>query len=207
MVERRDRALDAGIDALAARLSAGPGRVAELPARLIRALAPEGTDDDIAILIARVADAPAQQTATFELPPSAEALQDGRRFAAAALARWSLPDAPVQDATLVVSELLSNALIHGRPPIRLRLRLTRRELAIEVDGDSSAMPRKLRPPRRPQRPGAGHRRRARHPLGRAPQRARQDGLELAPDPELGSRAPASGFHLKDMRAGRRPDTD
>lgn len=40
--------------------------------------------------------------------------------------------------------MLTNAIVHGSPPIRLRLRKTPEELAIEVDDAASAMPRKLR---------------------------------------------------------------
>jgi anti-sigma regulatory factor (Ser/Thr protein kinase) len=144
LVERRDRDLDVGIDRLAAELSRGRRGVASLPSALIDALAPEGSDDDIAILLARVGDEPTQQTVVLDVPPTTTAIRDGRRFAALALAEWSLPDAIVEDATLIVSELLTNAVVHGAPPIRLRLRRTPRELAIEVDDESSAMPRKLR---------------------------------------------------------------
>ncbi len=144
LVERRDRDLDLGIDGLAAQLSADGRSVAALPSALIAALAPEGSDDDIAILLARVGDHPTQQTAVLDVPATPSALQDGRRFAAAALAEWALPANLIDDATLIVSELLTNAVLHGAPPIRLRLRRTPRELAIEVDDESSAMPRKLR---------------------------------------------------------------
>ena len=144
LVERRDRDLDAGIDRLAAELGGAGDSVAALPSALISALAPEGSDDDIAILVARAADQQAQQTAALDVPPSAAALSDGRRFAATTLAEWALPPALVDDATLIVSELLTNAVLHGSPPIRLRLRRTPRELTIEVDDESSAMPRKLR---------------------------------------------------------------
>ena len=143
-MERRDRELDLGIDELGAHLSDESLAVSELPSALIAAMAPEGSDDDIAILLARICDKPSQQTAVLDLPPTAAALGDGRHFATDALAQWSLPDALVEDATLIVSELLTNAVVHGAPPIRLRLRRTPKELAIEVDDNSSAMPRKLR---------------------------------------------------------------
>ena len=56
---------------------------------------------------------------------------------------WGVPRDVIEDAALVVSELLTNAIVHGRPPIRMRLHKTRRELAVEVDDAASAMPRKL----------------------------------------------------------------
>lgn len=44
----------------------------------------------------------------------------------------------------MTTELVTNAIVHGQPPVRLRLRRMPRELAIEVDDAASAMPRKLR---------------------------------------------------------------
>jgi signal transduction histidine kinase/DNA-binding response OmpR family regulator len=144
LVERRDRDLDTGIDALAARVRAGSEPVTSLPASLVDALAPEGSEDDIAILVARISDESVQRQAEIEVPPVGSAVQYGRRFATATLTEWAVPPEIVQDATLIVSELLTNAIVYGTPPIRLRLRKTQEELAIEVDDAASAMPRKLR---------------------------------------------------------------
>ena len=85
-----------------------------------------------------------QRKAELEVPPVGSSVQDGRRFATATLTEWAVPPEIVQDATLIVSELLTNAIVYGTPPIRLRLRKTADELAIEVDDAASAMPRKLR---------------------------------------------------------------
>ncbi len=144
LVERRDRDLDTGIDTLAARMRNGSEPVQSLPGSLVGALAPEGSEDDIAILVARISDESVQRKAEIEVPPVGSAVQEGRRFAAATLTDWALPANIVQDATLIVSELLTNAIVYGSPPIRLRLRKTLEELAIEVDDAASAMPRKLR---------------------------------------------------------------
>ena len=144
LVERRDRDLDTGIDALAAQVRAGPDRLTLLPGSLVDALAPKGSEDDIAILIATISDESVQRQAEIEVPPVGSAVQDGRHFATATLTEWAVPPEVVQDATLIVSELLTNAIVYGTPPIRLRLRKTPEELAIEVDDAASAMPRKLR---------------------------------------------------------------
>lgn len=143
LVERRDRDLDTGIDMLAARIRAGLEPVQGLPEALVDALAPEGSEDDIAILVARISDESVQRRAEIEVPPVGSSVHDGRRFATATLTEWALPEDVVQDATLIVSELLTNAIVYGSPPIRLRLRKTDHELAIEVDDAASAMPRKL----------------------------------------------------------------
>jgi anti-sigma regulatory factor (Ser/Thr protein kinase) len=81
------------------------------------------------------------------LPASPASVCIGRRLAAHTLAQWMVPGKPAEDAVLIVSELLTNAIRHGAPPLRLRLRLRLRrggqELAIEVDdGDRGAAPHK-----------------------------------------------------------------
>ncbi len=145
LVERRGVSLDARIDALAALINPEAQSTEALPRVLVNALSPEGGEDDIAILVARVADDPAYRAETIELPDANEAVRRGRRFTSELLARWQIPEPIHDDAVLITSELVTNAVVHGRAPIRLRLRTTRRELAIEVEDGSSAIPHKLRP--------------------------------------------------------------
>jgi PAS domain S-box-containing protein len=144
LVERRGRDLDSGIDQLAEHVRAGQLPVAELPARLVEALAPDGTEDDIAILVAGISSDSAQQTVTLEVPATPAAVGEARRFAVSTFSGWALPEDLLQDGALIATELVTNAIVHGQPPIHLRLRRTARELAIEVDDAASAMPRKLR---------------------------------------------------------------
>ena len=143
LVERRRRPLDVGIDKLAALVSADGRAPAELANLLIETLAADGTDDDIAILIAQATADEAQRVAVLDVPADPTAVHDGRAFAERTMRDWGVPRDVIEDATLVVSELLTNAIVHGRPPIRMRLHKTRRELAVEVDDAASAMPRKL----------------------------------------------------------------
>ncbi|MFE1516763.1 ATP-binding protein [[Kitasatospora] papulosa] len=67
-----------------------------------------------------------------------------RRTTATVLKLWSLPDTPAADAQLVVSELVSNAIIHGSGDVRLRLRHDDHELQIRVTDDSTAPARRRR---------------------------------------------------------------
>jgi anti-sigma regulatory factor (Ser/Thr protein kinase) len=69
----------------------------------------------------------------LEVPASPASLADARRFVVSTLRGWSLPDELLQDSALIATELVTNAIVHGQPPIRLRLRKSARELAIEVD--------------------------------------------------------------------------
>jgi len=51
----------------------------------------------------------------------------------------------VDDIVLLVSELVTNAVIHGRSPIELRLRRARRHVVLEIHDGARFLPRKLRP--------------------------------------------------------------
>jgi hypothetical protein len=116
-----------------------------MPGAMVQALAPDGGDDDIAVLVARVALERAHPPATLAIDPSAPAVVEARAFARTTLDAWDLPDLVLRDAILLVSEMVTNAIVHGRPPICLRLRRGRSRLLIEVDDTATAVPRKLRP--------------------------------------------------------------
>ena len=144
LVERRDHALDEGIDSLAAHIRAGTEPISNLTDELALLLTPDGGEDDVAILTARVTSQSPQRVAVLELEPNPGSVRQARRFVSATLAEWS-QDAPlVDDAVLIASELVTNAVMHGKPPIRLRLRAEAEEILLEVDDGNDAMPRKLR---------------------------------------------------------------
>jgi len=145
LVERRTRNLDVGIDALAARLEGATESIGELPGALVTALAPEGSDDDVAVLVACVPDEAAHPTAALAIDDDVRAVHQARTFTRATMDEWTLPESLARDAILLVSEMVTNAIVHGRPPIQLRLRLAREHLLVEVDDTATAVPRKLRP--------------------------------------------------------------
>ncbi|MGH8968615.1 MAG: ATP-binding protein [Actinomycetes bacterium] len=64
-----------------------------------------------------------------------------RRLVSSELAGWRI-DADAADITvLLVSELVTNALLHGSPPIRLGISPTATGLRVEVyDGDADRLP-------------------------------------------------------------------
>ncbi|MEJ8639090.1 ATP-binding protein [Streptomyces sp. MS2.AVA.5] len=66
-----------------------------------------------------------------------------RGTTAAVLRQWALPDAPAEDAQLVVSELVTNAISHGSGAVGLRVRYGNHQLRIEVT-DGSTTPAKRR---------------------------------------------------------------
>jgi serine phosphatase RsbU (regulator of sigma subunit)/anti-sigma regulatory factor (Ser/Thr protein kinase) len=145
LVERRDRPLDDGIDGLAAALERHDGPLEALPGGLVAAVAPAGAEDDMAVLAAEVGGPAVEATASFAVEADINAAARARAFAAATLRDWSLPEPLARDVLLVVSELVSNAVKYGRPPVEIRLRHDRRHLLVEVEDRATAIPRKLRP--------------------------------------------------------------
>jgi anti-sigma regulatory factor (Ser/Thr protein kinase) len=57
------------------------------------------------------------------------------------LRAWGLPEGAVEDVVLTTHELVANALLHGKPPIDLRLVHTGSELIVEVHDRSIRGPR------------------------------------------------------------------
>lgn len=83
--------------------------------------------------------------AELQLPALESSVCVGRKFTAGVLADWAIGGEAAENAVLIVSELLTNALVHGDPPISLRLHRATDELTIDVDDGSSLMPQRLKP--------------------------------------------------------------
>lgn len=105
---------------------------------LIQTLLPAQPPDDVALLLARTRALDTGQVATWDLPPDPAAVAGARAEATARLAEWRLPDVTFT-AELVVSELVTNAICYGQPPIQLRL-IRDTVLICEVSDSSSTAP-------------------------------------------------------------------
>ncbi len=145
LVERRGEDLELGVHALARLAGELEGHVSGLPERLVQALLPEGPDDDVAVLVARVDPPEGADTLTERFDPTESAVITGRHLVAAHLTERAVVTTLVEDAVLATSELLTNAIVHGLGPIDLRLRTTGREVLLEVQDHATFLPRKLRP--------------------------------------------------------------
>jgi CheY-like chemotaxis protein len=77
--------------------------------------------------------------AALRLPCALESARCGRDFARDTLTRWHV-DELVGDAVLIVSELVSNAVVHARCPCELRLLLGDAAVRIEVDDSGVGTP-------------------------------------------------------------------
>jgi serine phosphatase RsbU (regulator of sigma subunit)/anti-sigma regulatory factor (Ser/Thr protein kinase) len=130
IVERRDRHIDEGIDALARSVLERPADgVAHKADSVLRDLVGEGADDDVALLIAAVTDVPAR--VEIELPGEPALLAPLRRR----LRRWfelrSL-DLDADDVLLALSEACNNAIEHGYRDTRGRIRVVVQHEADEI---------------------------------------------------------------------------
>jgi two-component sensor histidine kinase len=76
--------------------------------------------------------------AAWELPCDPSVVAQARELACERLATWQLEDAAVT-AELVVSELVTNAIRYGSPPVHLRL-IRDEDLICEVSDASSTAP-------------------------------------------------------------------
>ncbi|MFD3945506.1 SpoIIE family protein phosphatase [Streptomyces sp. NPDC058579] len=140
LIQSRTRDLDASLtllgDALAraGRSSASPDEVCE---RLLATMLPARPSDDVALLVARTRALDPGHVATLDLPSDFAAVSGARRFAADTLGSWGLDE--LSFATeLIVSELVTNAIRYGKPPVHLRLVLDSALTCEVFDANSTA---------------------------------------------------------------------
>ncbi|HST67937.1 MAG TPA: ATP-binding protein [Mycobacteriales bacterium] len=74
------------------------------------------------------------------LPDGPEGASFARRAMRRAADLWKLDRETTETALLLVSELATNAIRHGAPPVRLLLRLDQHNLRVEVTDSSPALP-------------------------------------------------------------------
>ncbi len=146
LVERRDRDLDEGIGVLGQELLRhASADVQGLPETLVAALLPDGPRDDVAVLVARVDASLYEATAGYQLPAEETVAVAARRLVEDQLEEWRVPPSAAHDVVLMTSEVVTNAFLHGRAPIDLRLRLAGSELLLEVHDRAPYRPRRQRP--------------------------------------------------------------
>jgi anti-sigma regulatory factor (Ser/Thr protein kinase) len=85
------------------------------------------------------------------LPDGPEGASFARRAMKRAAELWLLDREMTETALLLVSELATNAIRHGAPPVRLSLRLDKDRLRVEVTDSSPALPQLVHPG--PDQPG------------------------------------------------------
>nr|WP_246298592.1 SpoIIE family protein phosphatase [Nocardioides panaciterrulae] len=145
LVERRGEDLDDGVEALRGLVEKLDGPLRRAPAALVSGRLPDGPDDDVAVLVARVHHGGAPTELTLEWADAEVPVSAARRAVAEHLRRRGASRAAIEDAVLVTSELLTNAALHAVPPLQLRVLGDDGEIRIEVHDHASYEPRKQRP--------------------------------------------------------------
>jgi anti-sigma regulatory factor (Ser/Thr protein kinase) len=98
-----------------------------------------GAQDDVALLLARTHGLAPAQVATWDIPADPALVAPIRKQVVDQLGAWGL-SAATFTAELVVSELVTNAIRYGEPPIRLRLIHDSETLICEVSDSSHTAP-------------------------------------------------------------------
>ncbi|MEU5366785.1 SpoIIE family protein phosphatase [Streptomyces sp. NPDC005925] len=120
--------------------SGSSGSLEEACDRVLHALLPAGgAADDVALLLARTRGVPPSQVATWDIPADPSLVAPVRKQVLDRLGTWHLDDASFT-TELVVSELVTNAIRYGAPPIRLRLIHDETTLICEVSDTNSTAP-------------------------------------------------------------------
>ena len=82
--------------------------------------------------------------ASTRLPAHPASTRAARAFVAEHLRTWHL-DAAIDDSTLLVSELVTNAILHARSPVDLVVRKVKTAVRVEVFDDGNGVPKPLHP--------------------------------------------------------------
>ncbi|MGW2700259.1 SpoIIE family protein phosphatase [Streptomyces sp. NPDC001340] len=139
LVESAETDIDAGLDRLTSELAAAdPGHLGLVADALLTG-AHRG--DDVALLLMRydgMAVRPLRETWTVWRVP--EAVRHARRFTRRTLRTWGVPSDTMDTALLVVSELVTNALVHTDGQVRLDLSLVNHRLRLAVADTSPRSP-------------------------------------------------------------------
>ncbi|TDE18745.1 SpoIIE family protein phosphatase [Actinomadura sp. 6K520] len=140
LLERRDRDLDQGLELMRSRLAGAPPDLDRTCDSLLDTLAAATPTDDIAIVAVGFDGLPKDDVAAWErLEPRPSTVPWVRAQVAARLADWGI--GPLTDTVeLLVSELVTNALVHGAGTIGLRL-IKGGTLLCEVYDDGADLPR------------------------------------------------------------------
>ncbi|MEV6211046.1 SpoIIE family protein phosphatase [Kitasatospora sp. NPDC051914] len=142
LVESRKHQLDEGLRAFRAALTHGSKQLEQLCDEVLDELIPHHGEDDIALLMAKVQALPADSVGDWKLPSEPTSVGRARERSCDWLINRGL-DELVDTTELLVSELVTNALRHGRGEIRLRL-MRDRTVVCEVWDDGYAQPRQRR---------------------------------------------------------------
>ncbi|MGW8745370.1 SpoIIE family protein phosphatase [Streptomyces sp. NPDC055794] len=134
----RDRDVDHATAELCRALAAPAHSLDALCDGVLKAVLPEEPADDVALLLARTRALGEDRIRTWDVHPDPAHVAATRRSVIEQLTEWGL-DETAFVTELVVSELVTNAIRYGEPPIQLRL-IRHTALICEVSDASSTSP-------------------------------------------------------------------
>ncbi|MBA2946089.1 SpoIIE family protein phosphatase [Streptomyces himalayensis] len=139
LLEPRDHDIDEALDKMFAALALPAATLETVCDRVLASLLTHRPDDDIALLVARTRALHADRVAAWDLASDPAVVSQARKNATDQLEAWGLEDA-IFITELMVSELVTNAIRYGHPPIQLRLIHENSTLICEVSDSSSTTP-------------------------------------------------------------------
>ncbi|MFF3611783.1 SpoIIE family protein phosphatase [Streptomyces sp. NPDC002580] len=140
LLESVERDLATGHRLLCRALENASRSLEEAAHAILEALLPAGgAPDDVALLLARTQGLAAANVATWDIPADPALVAPIRKQVADQLESRRLTETTFT-AELVVSELVTNAIRYGEPPIRLRLIHDEETLICEVSDSSHTAP-------------------------------------------------------------------
>ncbi|MGW1541593.1 SpoIIE family protein phosphatase [Streptomyces sp. NPDC002309] len=139
LLQIRDHDVDDALDRMFEALTRPAATLEALCDRLLTGLLTHRPEDDVALLVARTRALHEDRVAVWELPPDPSIVAEARRRSTDQLTAWGLDDVGFV-TELLVSELVTNAIRYGRPPIQLRLIHENNTLICEVSDSSSTAP-------------------------------------------------------------------
>ncbi|MFF3689690.1 SpoIIE family protein phosphatase [Streptomyces sp. NPDC002187] len=139
LLEARDHDIDEALDKMFQALAHPAQTLDTVCDRVLAAMLTHRPDDDIALLIARTRALHADRVAAWDLASDPAIVAQARKNVTDQLTTWGLDDAAFI-TELTVSELVTNAIRYGQPPIQLRLIHADSTLICEVYDSSNTSP-------------------------------------------------------------------
>ncbi|MCX5563501.1 SpoIIE family protein phosphatase [Streptomyces sp. NBC_00038] len=138
LLETRVHDIDEGLRDLCHALEQPATSLDALADDILETLSPKNRGDDITLLLARTRVLDRHHVVFWDLPSDPATVAETRKRVHDQLAVWSLEEEAFT-TELVVSELVTNAMRYGQPPIQLRL-IRDNNLICEVSDSSSTAP-------------------------------------------------------------------
>ncbi|MGW5064261.1 SpoIIE family protein phosphatase [Streptomyces sp. NPDC004096] len=181
LIEARDQDISAGMNRLHAALAQPHPTLDDLCTSTVDTLRAKPPSDDVTLLLARTHSLSAGHVAAWQFPSDFAVVSHARTLATRQLSQWGLEHL-AESTELIVSELFTNAIIHGNGGSNsdhtVGLRLIRHEmLTCEVSDASHCHPHLRHPPHhRRTRPWPLPRHSPVPPMGNPPHPGRQSHL-------------------------------